>query len=204
LFRGRSATQLHEGRSRLAVADDRLNRHFSPAAVRAKELVSVWNAPLIVDYRMNAVYIPPDHWVHGDEGGGRNIGEACHIYDLFNFLTDADVTSVQAQAIRSRSRQRLPSDNFVAMVAFQDGSVCTLTYTGLGHRAHPKEHAEIFIDGEVLSVEDYKVLRRAGSQAALWRSRVRQEAIDRSSSFLRPPCARAGHGRSHSMSNCAQ
>ena len=32
---------------------------------------------------MNAGYIPMDHWVHGDEGGGRNLGEACHIYDLF-------------------------------------------------------------------------------------------------------------------------
>ena len=33
---------------------------------------------------MNAGYVPLDHWVHGPEGGGRNIGEACHVYDVFD------------------------------------------------------------------------------------------------------------------------
>jgi predicted dehydrogenase/threonine dehydrogenase-like Zn-dependent dehydrogenase len=151
------------------------NRRFSPAAVRTKELVSLRKTPLIVDYRMNAGYLPPDHWVHGPEGGGRNIGEACHIYDFFDFLTDAEVASVQAQAIRSPSPRWLPTDNFVATLAYQDGSVCTLTYTALGHQDHPKEHAELFVEGDVFVVEDYKVLRKAGRRAALWRSRVQQK-----------------------------
>jgi predicted dehydrogenase len=151
------------------------NRRFSPAAARTKELVSLRKTPLIVDYRMNAGYIPPDHWVQGPEGGGRNIGEACHIYDLFDFLTDADIASVQAQAIRSPSPRWLATDNFVATLAYQDGSVCTLTYTALGHQDHPKEHAELFVDGDVLSVEDYKLLRKASRRTALWRSRVQQK-----------------------------
>ena len=56
--------------------------------------------PLMMNYQMNAGYVPPDHWVHGDEGGGRNLGEACHIYDLFTFLTGAKVTDVVARGIR--------------------------------------------------------------------------------------------------------
>ena len=42
---------------------------------------------MLVNYRMNAGYIPLDAWQQGAEGGGRNLGEACHIYDLFVFLT---------------------------------------------------------------------------------------------------------------------
>ena len=60
------------------------NRRFSKYAQRIKKLVENRTAPFILNYRMNAGYIPMDHWVHGDEGGGRNLGEACHIYDLFH------------------------------------------------------------------------------------------------------------------------
>lgn len=151
------------------------NRRFSPTVVRAKKLVSLRETPLIVDYRMNAGYIPPNHWVHGPEGGGRNIGEACHIYDLFGFLTDAEVASIQAQAIRSPSHEWLPTDNFVATLAYRDGSVCSLTYTALGHRRHQKEHVDAFFDGEVVSIEDYKMLQKASRRTPLWRSRVPQK-----------------------------
>ena len=71
------------------------NRRFSPAIARARELLAARTTPLIADYRMNAGYLPLDHWVHGPEGGGRNIGEACHIYDLFDSLVGgAEVEAV--------------------------------------------------------------------------------------------------------------
>ena len=76
------------------------NRRFSPAAARLRELLAGRTSPLVANYRMNAGYIPLDHWVHGPEGGGRNIGEACHVYDLFDFLVERRArSSVQAQAI---------------------------------------------------------------------------------------------------------
>ena len=52
-------------------------------------LVAKRRAPLVVEYRLNAGYIALDHWVHGLHGGSRNIGEACHMYDVFRFLTGA-------------------------------------------------------------------------------------------------------------------
>ena len=64
------------------------NRRFSPAVVRLRELLAGRTSPLVANYRMNAGYIPLDHWVHGPEGGGRNIGEACHVYDVFDFLVE--------------------------------------------------------------------------------------------------------------------
>ncbi len=134
------------------------NRRFSPAAARLGELLADRSSPLVANYRMNAGYIPLDHWVHGPEGGGRNIGEACHVYDVFDFLTGAEETSVQAQAIGSGNRHWAGNDNFVATIGYTDGSVCTLTYTALGHRDHPKERLDVFAGGRVLSLDDYKSL----------------------------------------------
>ena len=52
------------------------NRRFAPAIARVCEAVRARSAPLMINYRMNAGYMPATHWVHGPEGGGRNIGEA--------------------------------------------------------------------------------------------------------------------------------
>jgi predicted dehydrogenase/threonine dehydrogenase-like Zn-dependent dehydrogenase len=145
------------------------NRRFSPSAARLLELLAGRTSPLVANYRMNAGYIPLDHWVHGPEGGGRNIGEACHVYDLFDFLTRAEETAVQAQAIAPPSRHWAANDNFVATIGYADGSVCTLTYTALGHRDHPKERLEVFADGAVFSLDDYKSLTVDGKPGG-WRS----------------------------------
>jgi predicted dehydrogenase/threonine dehydrogenase-like Zn-dependent dehydrogenase len=139
------------------------NRRFSPAIARARELLAGRTTPLVADYRMNAGYLPLDHWVHGPEGGGRNIGEACHVYDVFDALAGgAEVEAVTAQSIRSDGTRLAANDNFVATIRYADGSVCTLTYTALGHRDHPKEQLEIFADNAVLTLDDYKSLAVAG------------------------------------------
>ena len=158
--------------SRAPVLMTGFNRRFSPAMRRAKELLAGRTTPLIVNYRMNAGFIPPESWVHGPEGGGRNLGEACHIYDLFNFLTDARVALVQASAVQPSGRQWHRNDNFVATVSYDDGSVCTLTYTAMGHRDHPKERMEIFADGKVLLLDDFLSLEIVGMRARGWSSPV--------------------------------
>ena len=146
------------------------NRRFSPAIRRAREVLAGRTTPLIVNYRMNAGFLPADHWVHGPEGGGRNIGEACHIYDLFGALTGAKAANVSAQPVSASGRQWRRNDNFVATVGYADGSVCSLTYTAMGERGYPKERMEVFADGKVLSLDDYKLLEVAGARGAGWRS----------------------------------
>ena len=79
------------------------NRRFSPYAKRIKDAVKNRTNPMIINYRMNAGFIPLDHWVHGDEGAGRNIGEACHIYDLVTYLTNSRVMKVTAHSINPQS-----------------------------------------------------------------------------------------------------
>jgi len=125
---------------------------------------------MIVNYRMNAGFVPVDHWVHGDEGGGRNIGEACHIYDLFLFLTGASPVSIKAESISATGRQWKVNDNFVATIAFSDGSLCSLTYTSLGSKDYPKERMEIFCDGMVIELDDYRSLKATGRNLPTWTS----------------------------------
>jgi predicted dehydrogenase/threonine dehydrogenase-like Zn-dependent dehydrogenase len=138
------------------------NRRFSPYLVRAKELISSRANPMIINYRMNAGYIPLTHWVHSEEGGGRNIGEACHIYDIFNFLTDSEVASIQAQSITPHTEQYAKNDNFVTTIKYMDGSLCNLIYTSLGSKDYPKEEMEIYFDEKIIRMNDYKSLEVYG------------------------------------------
>lgn len=142
------------------------NRRFSPMAQRLHQLLMRRRGPMIINYRINAGHLPQDHWVHGEEGGGRNMGEACHIYDLFTYLTNAAVASVSASTIRSNSDHHLTNDNFVATIAFDDGSVATLTYTALGCTDYPKEQCEVFCDAVVYRLDEYKKLSIHGSKAS--------------------------------------
>ena len=151
------------------------NRRFSPAIQRAQAVIKDRTTPLIVNYRMNAGYIPLEHWVQTEEGAGRNIGEACHIYDIFNFLTGADVVSVSAAAITPQSKYWAKNDNFVATVTYSDGSVCSLTYTAMGNKACSKEKMDIYSDGKVISMDDYKTLEVTGSKNKNWNSKVMQK-----------------------------
>ncbi len=114
------------------------NRRFSPYSAKIKEIIKNRTNPLIINYRMNAGYIPKDHWVHNEEGGGRNIGEACHIYDLFNFFTGSEFYSISAHSITPLSEQYLTNDNFSATIKYKNGSVCNLTYTSMGSRVAQK------------------------------------------------------------------
>jgi len=138
------------------------NRRFSKYAVEAKKAITDRINPMIISYRMNAGFIPSESWVQSKEGGGRIIGEGCHIIDLFNYLTDSKAESISVNRIAPKTDQILSSDNCVITVKYEDGSVCTLTYTGQGNKGYGKEFLEIFYDGKVIAVDDYKSMRGYG------------------------------------------
>jgi predicted dehydrogenase len=151
------------------------NRRFSPGLCRVRELTRDRRNPMILNYRMNAGYLPADHWVFSAEGGGRNLGEACHIYDALTFLTDSPVTQIEAQAVRATNGFYQSADNFVATLAFADGSVGNVIYTSMGAGDYPKEHLEIFVDGKVLVLQDYRQLTVVGCKAKGWQSRTSEK-----------------------------
>ena len=138
------------------------NRRFSPYAQEIKRHISKRINPMVINYRMNAGYIPLEHWVHSEEGGGRIVGEACHIFDLFNFFTEAEVESVSVDRITPKTNQYSSEDNAVIALKYKDGSVCSLVYTAMGNIEYPKEHCEIFFDQKIIILDDYKHLMGKG------------------------------------------
>lgn len=135
------------------------NRRFSPGAQKAKQYLANRKGPVIIQYRMNAGFIPTDHWVHGAEGGGRNIGEACHIYDLFIYLIGCnEIKSTNVTSLGSNKDPYRSNDNFVASFTFADGSMASLLYTSMGNAGMPKEYMNVFFDGKILELDDYKSL----------------------------------------------
>jgi predicted dehydrogenase len=146
------------------------NRRFSPMITKLKTVVSERITPLIMNYQMNAGFLPADHWLRTEEGGGRNIGEACHIYDLFTFLTESEVSDIKVSSINIASDEHADNENFTATLSFADGSVGSLTLTSLGSSKYPKEVFHVYANEAVHILTDYRQLESVGGDSKVIRS----------------------------------
>jgi len=146
------------------------NRRFSPMVRKLKTVVSGRRTPLIMNYQMNAGFLPADHWLRTEEGGGRNIGEACHIYDLFTFLTESKVSDIKVSSIHVANDEHADNENFAATLSFEDGSVGSLTFTSLGSSKYPKEIFHVYADEAVHILTDYRKLESVDSSSNVIRS----------------------------------
>jgi predicted dehydrogenase/threonine dehydrogenase-like Zn-dependent dehydrogenase len=138
------------------------NRRFSKYAQEVKKHVAKRINPLFMHYRVNAGYIPLDHWVHGEEGGGRIIGEACHFIDLFTFFTECKVKEIYSSTLTPKTKSLSSDDNRVIVLNYEDGSVATLEYFATGSRQFPKEHFEVHFDEKTVVIDDYKFIKGYG------------------------------------------
>jgi len=147
------------------------NRRFSPIMQRVKRIIQHRENPLIINYRVNAGFLPKDHWVYSEEGGGRIIGEACHMFDLFSYLTEADVKCINVDSISPKTAYVSSNDNFTTTLKYTDGSLCTLTYISLGAKDFEKEYMEIYFDGRTLINHDFKTLEIYGEKCKGWKGK---------------------------------
>lgn len=112
----------------------------------------------MIQYRVNAGFIPAEHWVHDPrEGGGRILGEACHFVDLAHFLAGAPPVRVYAESITGDSRFRA-DDNVLIQLKFADGSIASILYTAMGDHAVSKEFIEVFGESKVARLDDFRRL----------------------------------------------
>jgi predicted dehydrogenase/threonine dehydrogenase-like Zn-dependent dehydrogenase len=133
------------------------NRRFAPFMVTLKRHLAAVAEPLYVSCRVNAGYLPPDHWLHDPAvGGGRLVGEGCHFLDLLLFLLPAQPVRVTTRALPDGGRYR--QDNWVVTLECADGSVGVLSYLANGHRRLGKERIEVFGGGLSAVLDDYRSL----------------------------------------------
>lgn len=133
------------------------NRRFAPATERIRELFAGRRESMMVHVRVNAGFIPGDHWVHGD--GGRMIGELCHFVDWARAVIAVPIRSVFACGLPDGTRYH--QDNLSVTLAFADGSIANLLYLANGDRSVPKEYFEVFSEGKTARLDDWSTLRLA-------------------------------------------
>jgi predicted dehydrogenase len=135
-----------------------------------KKFAAAVTEPLFVHYRVNAGFIPADHWVQDPaRGGGRLIGEGVHFIDFVSWLVGAMPTGVEARALPDGGRYT--KDNFTITLQFANGSLAQIDYLANGHRALGKERIEMHGGGHSAVLEDFRSLRLMGgrtSSSRLW------------------------------------
>jgi len=132
------------------------NRRFAEVSIRAKEEFRSIGEPLVMNFRVNAGFIPKDHWTQTKSGGGRIIGEICHFIDLMQFLTNAEPVKIFAECIDAQSDKLKNDDNIAITVKFSDGSVGNLVYAANGDKGLPKERFELYGGNTVFIIDDFK------------------------------------------------
>jgi predicted dehydrogenase len=151
------------------------NRRFAPFVLELKGHLRQVQEPLMLHYRVNAGYVPPNHWTQDPEqGGGRLLGEGCHFIDLLIYLAGAGVRRVTCQALPDQGGQ--PPDNFLVVLEFANGSLGTILYAAGGDKGFGKEVLEVFGGGLAARLDDFRSLdlRQGRKRVRRW-ARLRQD-----------------------------
>ncbi|WP_422097892.1 bi-domain-containing oxidoreductase [Variovorax sp.] len=139
------------------------NRRFSPQICKIKELLRPIKQPKAFIMTMNAGAIPANHWTQDNSvGGGRIIGEACHFIDLMRHLAGSPIVSVQARRMGYSPGIEIFEDKTSITLGFEDGSFGTIMYLANGAASFPKERVEVFANGQVLQLDNFRKLTGYG------------------------------------------
>ncbi len=145
------------------------NRRFSPLVTDMHICLSQVSAPKSMIMTVNAGTIPGDHWVQDREiGGGRILGEACHFVDLLRHLAGAKIVDADIKMMDSAH-----NDTATLSLSFADGSIGTINYFANGHRNVAKEKLDVYCDGRVFQLDNFRSLKAFGwsgvKSRKLWR-----------------------------------
>ncbi|WP_323665201.1 bi-domain-containing oxidoreductase [Aliarcobacter butzleri] len=136
------------------------NRRFSKYTTEIVKHTSKRNNPLFIQYRMNAGFIPLDHWVH--ENGGRIVGEGCHIVDLMTSIIGEKVVSISSESLTPKNNKFSSTDNKSIVLKYEDGSIANIQYFATGSKDISKEYMEVHFDNKTIVMDDYKSLKGYG------------------------------------------
>jgi predicted dehydrogenase/threonine dehydrogenase-like Zn-dependent dehydrogenase len=142
------------GNDRLMVG---FNRRFAKILIGLREAWGGCGGPQVVQYTINAGPLEAGSWYRqSDAHGTRFAGEGGHFIDTVSWWIGADPVSVQAVATSG------DPDNLIALLTYPDGSVANIAYLTHGDPRYPKEVLEIFGDGKVARMDNFR-------RTELWR-----------------------------------
>jgi len=131
------------------------NRRFSPHLIKVKQSMGDGAGAVNIIANMNAGFIPKDHWVHDlESGGGRIIGEACHLMDVCVYLSESLITSVCMNGMGKSTN--LGTDNASIILNFQNGSNAVINYFSNGSKKYSKERVEVYSQERTWIMDNYR------------------------------------------------
>ncbi len=139
------------------------NRGMAPFITSARELLDTIDGKKLIYHRIQAPF-PESHWTHDPAvGGGRFVGEGCHIFDLICELVEAPPVSVYASGgtFLDPNIVKIP-DSGIITITFADGSVGTTLIASAGCPHFPKEATEIYCAGKAIFISDFKEMQYHG------------------------------------------
>jgi len=149
------AGQLLSGRAPFVMVG--FNRRFAPFTEKVRQFFADRREPMVIHARVNAGFIPHDHWIYAQ--GGRIVGEFCHFVDWARSVIGSPIQGVAAAGLPNGTQYA--SDNVAVTLKFADGSVANLLYLVNGDRSIPKEFFEVFCQGAIARLHDFRTLELA-------------------------------------------
>ncbi len=134
------------------------NRRFSPLVQKIKDLLDGSKGPINFLMTVNAGKISESHWAANKKvSGGPIVSEVCHFLDLLRFLSRSRITAYDRFMINGSC-----DDGVVIHLTFASGSIGTINYIVNGHKSVPKERLEVFVDGKMLHLNNFRDLTGFG------------------------------------------
>jgi predicted dehydrogenase/threonine dehydrogenase-like Zn-dependent dehydrogenase len=138
------------------------NRRFSEHARAIRAAFASRGGPMAISYTVAAGPTPRDTWlVDPAVGGGRIVGEACHMVDLCSYLVGASPTSVFARAL---SRDPQVDDSTLLVLGFADGSTAQVAYLANASTDLSKERFEVSADGRTAACDNFRKTQLPGGK----------------------------------------
>jgi predicted dehydrogenase/threonine dehydrogenase-like Zn-dependent dehydrogenase len=147
-----------------ATGNDRLtvgfNRRFAPLLVQLRSMFGPPSGSSLVRYLVNAGPLERGSWYAQPEEGSRFEGEGGHFIDTVSWWLDARPVETYAVATDD-------TDDLIANIRFDDGTVASVAYATRGSSRHPKETFEALGDGRVGRLDNFR-------RATVWAGRQRR------------------------------
>ena len=156
------------------------NRGMAPLITQARDLIKGISKKKLIYHRIQAPF-PEDSWTHDAAvGGGRFVGEGCHIFDLLCELVGKPPVSVYASGgtFLDPEKVKIP-DSGIITITFEDGSIGTTLIASAGCSLFPKEATEIYCDGKAIYINDFKEMKYYGFETFAQEEIIALEQTDK-------------------------
>jgi len=78
------------------------------------------------------------------------------------WLLDSEPVRIYAECVSSNDKNLLLENNVVTTIRFADGSIASLSYCDFGSSKFPREEVEIYANGTVVKISDFKEITSEG------------------------------------------